>query len=328
MVKEDVCLAIRKCMSQELFSLTRLVEHVSVEQLSRLCHLIDAPKTHIYVSGVGTSGFIARKMAASLNSIGISASFLHPSDSLHGGIGGISAEPSVILISKSGVTRELVELSKYLLPLDPTLVLITENQDSPLARICDDVISIPRTAEADPLGLIPTSSFIMTLAVCDGIVSGLASIRGTTTEVFHFAHPSGSLGAKLGQRFRDVMSGVEGHPAVVSRQCALKDAIFSMSAGRIGACLVVEHGRLEGIMTDGDLRRLLEKNGIENLRIDAPILDFLPKNEVTHVHPDDLVSVELGKMERSLKKFTVFPVVDCGVVVGIAHLHDILAAPS
>ncbi len=316
--------AIKGCMSAESDALNRLQTDSLIDDLVKSCKLISVHPNTIYASGIGTSGILARKLVASFNSIGVRASFIHPADALHGGLGNVTPESLIVLISKSGRTSELKNLWKALEHLRPRSILISEDRESHLGGMSEVTIEIPRLLESDPLHLVPTTSAVMTLAVIDALVSGLEVALGVEPTTFRRAHPSGALGNKLSVRFKDVMRPIVGNPAVVSLETTLKDALIAMSAGRLGACVVAHKFKLVGLITDGDVRRLLQE-GDDLLRVmSTPVKNLLKNMSIEVFRPTDLAFVEVERMESSSKKFTVFPIVDNERLVGVAHLHDVL----
>ena len=316
--------SIENSLKAEKVALEKLMSQELVGRIAEACSLIGSSPDATFVVGVGTSGILGKKLVASLNSIGVRANFLHPTDALHGGLGNLPNNPLLVMISKSGNTKELLTLWSALVGSDPKIVSITGGTDSLVASISEVVLHLPQVEECDPLGLVPTTSAVMTLAIMDALISGIQVLLNVDSTRFQKSHPSGMLGARLSLKFSEVMKSCTGHPAVVGSATTLKEALISMSMGRIGACVVAERQRLLGIITDGDLRRIFEKSQKIADDLDRPVNEFLEDNRTQTFSPSDLVFVELEKMENSTKKFSVFPVVENDVLVGIAHLHDIL----
>lgn len=274
------------------------------------------------VSGTGTSGILAQKFAASLTSVGQPAIYLHPTEAMHGSLGRVPKNGAVIFLSNSGNTLELKNLISHLNKRLAKIVSITGNADSFIANIADVSLEIANVPESDPLKLVPTSSAISTLMICDQILCAVEILSDVNHEIFYENHPSGKLGGLNKLIFKDVMRKATGHPAVIDKQSSMKNAIHAISNGRMGACFILDNEKVIGIFTDGDLRRLIEKKG--DLDIETNVLQFSNKPKVT-VGELDLVFDVLERMESSDSKVTVFPVLDAeNRFIGIAHLHDIL----
>ena len=315
--------AIRHLFSEESKSLLRLVDRLDSGNYLEAVRLLQETEELIVVSGVGTSGILGRKLAASLSSIGAPSLFIHPADALHGNLGQIANGAVIILISHSGGTAELVRLLEASKELGLLPILITSRTDSVLAGLSRVVLPTWANNEADPLGLVPTNSAVSTLAVGDALMSGLACALETSETMFYRNHPAGSLGKSLSLRFRDVMKTELIASCCIGINSTLSDAIFAMSAGRIGACFIVDNGFLKGLFTDGDLRRFM--GSVESLDLEQNLLEIATQNFTT-VSEEELVIPFLKRMELQQKKFSVFPVVDeHQQLKGVADLHQILA---
>jgi len=276
-------------------------------------------KGRVVLTGMGKSGLIARKIVATLNSTGTPAIYMHPTDALHGDLGMVRSEDVVIVLSKSGSTEEIVSLLSLLKRLKAPLIGMVSNRESKIAREVDIVLYIPVKEEACPHDLAPTASTTATLAMGDALSVALLEMRGFTAEDFAMLHPGGSLGKRLSLHVQEIMIKGESVP-VVSIDTSLKDAIMEITSKRLGVTAVVdESGKLAGIITDGDLRRLLEKTlDIRNLKA-ADIMTKKPKIIGTEL----LASRALQMMENF--KITSLIVVDAeSKPVGIVHLHDLV----
>jgi arabinose-5-phosphate isomerase len=277
-------------------------------------------KGRVILTGIGKSGIVARKIVATLNSTGTPALFLHPVEAMHGDLGMVTSKDIVLAISNSGETGELVIILPSLKRLGAKLIAFTGNQDSALARECDLVIDVGVEKEACPLGLVPTTSTTAALAMGDALAVALIKRRQFNHKDFRRFHPGGSLGERLAVKVSEVMLTGPQVPRVSSRQTVL-DAVQEMDTKDLGVTLVTdgEEHFLLGIITDGDLRRLIKRQ--------APLKD-MKAGEVMTAHPiaitpEALASEALELMERHL--ITVLPIVDRQKkVLGILHLHDLL----
>ena len=273
----------------------------------------------VVLTGMGKSGLIARKIVATLNSTGTPAIFLHPTDALHGDLGMVRKEDVVILISKSGETEEISNLIPMFKRLSVTIIAMCGNPGSSLAKSSDIFLNINVKEEACPYDLAPTSSTTATLVMGDALSVALLEKRGFTEEDFAFLHPGGSLGKRLSLKLKEIMITGEKIP-LVDEDTSLKDVIIEITSKRLGVTGVVnKEGLLTGIVTDGDLRRLLEKTlDIKNLTA----------NEVMTRNPkvmkeDYLASFALQQMEN-FKITSLIITSDENKPIGIIHLHDLI----
>lgn len=273
----------------------------------------------VVLTGMGKSGLIARKIVATLNSTGTAAIYLHPTDALHGDLGMVRKEDVVIMISKSGSTEEVVNLLPMLKRLKVTLIAMAGNKDSKLGRECDIYLNIGVKEEACPHDLAPTASTTATLAMGDALSMALLQKRGFTAEDFAYLHPGGSLGKRLSLEISEIM--IKGdHVPRVNEDASIKDVIIEITGKRLGTtCVINNEGVLTGIITDGDLRRLLEKT--MDIK-DLTAKDIMTKNpKVTK--PDYLASFALQQMENF--KITTLIIVDGEKKpIGILHLHELI----
>jgi len=276
-------------------------------------------KGRVVLTGMGKSGLIARKIVATLNSTGTASIYLHPTDALHGDLGMVRQEDVVILISKSGNTEEISNLIPMLKRLKVTLIAMCGSRESRLARECDIFLNIGVKEEACPYDLAPTASTTATLAMGDALSVALLEKRDFTAEDFAFLHPGGSLGKRLSLQIKEIMIKGDKIPSV-PEEASIKDVILEITSKRLGTtCVVNNEGILTGIITDGDLRRLLEKTlEIKNLTAG----DIMSKNpKVTKEFY--LASFALQQMEN-FKITTLIIVNDDNRPVGIIHLHELI----
>jgi arabinose-5-phosphate isomerase len=280
---------------------------------------IYAAKGRVVLTGMGKSGLVARKIVATLNSTGTAAIYLHPTDALHGDLGMVRKEDVVIIISKSGSTDEIAKLMPMFKRLGVKLIAMSGNPDSSLVKDSDIFLNISVKEEACPHDLAPTSSTTATLVMGDALSVALLQKRGFTAEDFALLHPGGSLGKRLSLKIEEIMIKGDGVP-IVRENASIKDIIFEMTSKRLGTtCVVNKKGELTGIITDGDLRRLLEKTmDVKNL----VATDIMTKNpKVTN--KDYLASFALQTME-SHKITSLIITNNNKKPIGIVHLHELV----
>jgi arabinose-5-phosphate isomerase len=287
----------------------------------RACQLMLACQGRVVVLGMGKSGHIGSKIAATLASTGTPAFFVHPGEASHGDLGMITKSDVVLAISYSGSTDEILVLLPMLKRLNVPLVSLTGRADSALAKAADVHIDVGVDKEACPLNLAPTASTTATLAMGDALAVAMLEARGFTEKDFALSHPGGALGRRLLLHVRDVMHTGDAVP-VVAPETSLRDALLEMTRKRLGMTLVVDGGgKLLGIYTDGDLRRTLDRE--VDLR-KARISDVMTKNGRA-IRGDALAAEAVRMMETH--KINALPVVDeTGRVTGALNMHDLLRA--
>lgn len=283
------------------------------------CQYLLACEGRIIVTGIGKSGHIANKIAATFASTGSPAFFMHPSEASHGDIGVITKRDVVVAISNSGNTEEILAILPIIKLLEVPLISITGNPNSNLAKMANINVDVSVEKEACPLGLVPTSSTTATLAMGDALAIALLEARGFTAEDFARSHPGGSLGRRLLLRVDDIMRVGEAIPKV-TLDTILADALMEMTRKRMGMTAVVnEDDTLAGIYTDGDLRRTLDKNLDVHT---TKIADVMTPNCKT-IKPGLLAAEAVQVMEKY--SITTLVVVDeSNVPVGAIHMHDLL----
>jgi arabinose-5-phosphate isomerase len=287
------------------------------ERFGRAVQLLAEASGRVIVSGVGKSGLIARKLAATLTSTGTAASYLHPVDSLHGDLGIVGRSDVAIVLSKSGESEELFGLVGSLQRLEVPIVAITGAMESTLARVAAVALDGSVAEEACPHDLAPTSSTTVALAIGDALAVALLEVKGFRREQFAALHPGGSLGRRLLLRVRDVMIQPR---HLLAPGATMRDAVVSLAHDR-GLAIVADQGRLIGVLTTGDLTRLAEKDGDFLGRAVTGVMTRAPRT----ASPDELAAAAVGTMERH--GVIVLPVVDeSGAIVGAVHLHDLMRA--
>ncbi len=289
------------------------------ESFEDACQTILASNGRIVITGMGKSGHISNKIAATFASTGTPSFFVHPSEALHGDLGMITAEDIVIAISNSGTTSELLTLSAIIKRQGTKVIAMTGDENSDLAKLSDVHLNIGVIKEACPLDLAPTSSTTVTLVMGDALAVALLEARDFTPEDFARSHPGGRLGKRLLVHVRDIMHDQPNIP-LVSPDTTLKKAIIEMTRKNLGTTLVADKNkRLYGIFTDGDLRRAFE-SGIDMAT--TTIGEMASVNCYT-TQANDLAVFALNVMQEH--QITVLPVIDQdGHAVGILHMHDLL----
>jgi arabinose-5-phosphate isomerase len=293
------------------------------EQVERALELLSCCRGKVVFLGVGKSGIIGQKIAATMTSTGTAALYLHPSDALHGGLGILRADDVVFLVSNSGETEELVEMLPFLKRRDVRIIALVGDVSSSLARQADVVLDASVAKEACPLNLAPTTSTTVTLAIGDALAMTLMQTKGLTEDDFAINHPAGRLGKRLTLRVSDLMHSGAKNPTV-PHGSPWVEVVRAISQGGLGAvCVVDEGGRLVGLITDGDLRRAIQNidhQSLESLKCD----DFMTANPVT-ASPELLAYEALRLMEDRPSQISVLPVTDQDqFCVGLIRLHDIV----
>ncbi len=286
---------------------------------TRAIGLMLAARGRVIVSGMGKSGHVARKIAATLSSTGTPAYFVHPAEASHGDMGAITRQDVLLLLSWGGETAELSDLITYAKRHRIPIIAVGGNPDSTLVRAADVALVLPREPEACPMGMAPTTSTTMMLSLGDAIAVALMERKGFSPDQYRDFHPGGSLGRAL-IRVSDLMHGGDELP-LAREDAAMHDMLLVMASGRLGCVGIVDgRGGLIGIVTDGDIRRHVEK-GIENLRA-GEVMTRGPKI----ARPGQLAAEALALMIE--KKITQLFVLDEGgaVPLGVLHIHDCLRA--
>ncbi|MDD3371962.1 MAG: KpsF/GutQ family sugar-phosphate isomerase [Alphaproteobacteria bacterium] len=276
-----------------------------------------ACKGRVIVTGMGKSGHVGRKIAATLASTGTPSYFVHPSEASHGDLGMIVNEDVVLALSNSGEVSEMVDLIQYTRRFSIPLIAMTSCADSTLASAADVSLILPRMREVCPMGLAPTTSTTMMMALGDALAVSIMSLRGFTAEDFHNFHPGGKLGKKL-MRVRDLMHKGDEVP-LVSEEEAMSQVLLVMTQKSLGCAGIVDaSGNLVGIITDGDLRRHMNKDLTSH-----KACEIMTKSPMT-VGPNALAA-EVIKLINDNKRTQVF-IVENGKPIGILHIHDLLRA--
>lgn len=315
----DYCEIGRKVIEIEADALKGLTHYIN-GSFTEACQLISECNGKVIVMGMGKSGHIGNKMAATLASTGTPSFFVHPGEASHGDLGMIEKGDVVLAISNSGEASEILALLPVIKRLGIPLISMTGKPESSMAKLSQIHLQITVNQEACPLNLAPTSSTTATLAMGDALAIALMEARGFTADDFALSHPGGALGRKLLLRISDIMHTGERLP-VVSEQALIKDALLEVSRKGLGMTAIIDKDQqLLGIFTDGDLRRLLDN------RVDihsTVIGEVMTRNPAT-IRADVLAAEGLKLMED--RKISGILVTDNGVLVGALNMHDLLKA--
>lgn len=315
----------RELLRAEAQAIVDAAERLDVGAFDHALQLLRDCLGKVVVTGAGTSGLIARKLAATLTSTGTPSFFLHPNDALHGGLGAVLSDDVVVLVSNSGETAELVGLLPYLRHRDVPIVAIVGDPDSTLGIAAEVALDAGAKHEICPFNVAPTSSTAVALALGDALAVSLYGARGLTIEQFALNHPSGALGRRLTLRVSDVMRSGSSLPRVDTAASWL-DVLEAITNGGVGAVVVLEQAndRLLGIITDGDVRRALQQRDLS--AVNSSTAGDLMTPQPTTVTPDVLVYVALQQMEDRPSQISTMPVVEKDRCVGIVRLHDLVRA--
>ncbi|MDL2267640.1 KpsF/GutQ family sugar-phosphate isomerase [Desulfovibrio sp. OttesenSCG-928-G15] len=307
----------REILAIECEGLQAVREHID-ESFARAVELLAACKGRVVVTGIGKSGLVGRKIAATLSSTGTPAYFLHPVEGAHGDLGVVSAQDVVIAISYSGKTDELTAILPALRRIGTSVIALTSGLASPLAALSDIVINAAVPREACGMNLVPTSSTTATLALGDALAVCLMDHKSFGTKDFRRNHPGGDLGQRLGLQVADIMH--TGNIPVARENAPLGVALSVLDKSGFGAVVLTDaENLLTGILVDGDVRRLLCRGGAN---MDKPVSSVMTKRPA-YASPEMSAAELMNMMEE--KGITVLPVADkTGKVTGIVHLHDIL----
>lgn len=309
-----------KVIDIEISQLKKMRDYIGKEIVEAV-HAIHNCKGKTVMSGIGKAGLVCQKIAATMSSLGIPSFFLHPVEALHGDLGCLTRDDVVMLVSNSGGSEEMLRLMPALKFIGTKIIVMTSNPKSELAMHCDILLCLPKMQEACALNLAPTSSTTAEMVVGDAIAVAVSVFRGFNSENYALNHPAGTLGSRLLTRVKDLMLTKEDIP-LVENNAFVKDAVIEISKKGTGATIVVNsNGIMCGIITDGDLRRALERN------ID------LYKTEVAAIMTHDPIFIEqdrlavdaLRLMEEGKRIISVLPVLDNSRrPIGIIHSHIII----
>ena len=308
----------KRTINMELAAINALSDRID-HTFSRACGLILNCTGRIVVSGMGKSGHIGNKIAATLASTGTPAFFLHPAEANHGDLGKVTGDDVVLAISNSGNSMELLTLLPLFKRLSVPLISMTGNSNSTLAQAADINLDISVETEACPLGLAPTSSTTVTLVLGDALAVALLEARGFTADDFAFSHPGGSLGKKLLLKVEDIMHARE-HLPLVDSTVTLRDTLLEMTRKGLGMTIILDGERMVGIFTDGDLRRVFDNHhDISQVTVG----DVMTADPIT-INVGSLAAEALAIVEKNA--VTSLVVNGLQKPVGVIHIQDILRA--
>ena len=297
----------------------RVMENSFDDNLHQALDLLENTKGRVIVTGMGKSGHIARKIAATFASTGTPSFFVHPAEASHGDLGMFTKNDTVIAISNGGESKELSDILVFCKRFGIPLISITKNPESSLGKAGDILLRLPDCGEACPLGLAPTSSTTATLVMGDVLAVALMERKGFSKTDYKQRHPGGKLGAVL-RKVSDLMHKGDEMP-LVSSDTSMQEALLVMTSKMLGCVGITDKtGRLEGIITDGDLRRCMSQN-----MLTKKVSDVMTRNPKT-IAPDVLAVEALNTMNNTGKGITQLFVIDNDKPVGIIHIHDCLRA--
>ena len=315
---DDLSIA-RRVLTTEADAVHALVNKLD-DSFIKAVDIVFEAKGRVVVTGMGKSGLIGKKIAATLASTGTPAFFLHPAEASHGDLGMVTSRDVIIAISNSGETDEITDLIPFLKRFGVAVISMTGNPESSLSKASDVSLDISVKEEACPLGITPTASTTAALAMGDAIAVALLVRRGFRQEDFASFHPSGSLGKKLFIRVRDLMHKGNDLPLIML-STPVMDAVMVISSKRLGIAIVADSdGKLLGVVTDGDVRRGIQKWGKDFFDMKAEeVMTVSPKS----ISPEELAAKALSVMQSYSITSLVVPD-EHGKIIGIIHLHDIL----
>ena len=310
----------RRTLQIESDSLIESKEKID-EEFAKAVELILLIKGKLIVTGIGKSGLVGAKIAATMASTGTSSFFLHPTEALHGDLGMIAKDDGVLAISYSGESEELANILPHIKRFEIPLIGMTAGKKSTLARYADILIDISVSREACPLGVAPTASTTLTMAMGDALAVALMNRRNFKKEDFASFHPGGSLGKRLFVKLSDIMR-VDNLPVTVE-DTPLKQAIVVLSEGRLGNLLITDsEGRLKAVLSDGDLRRAIID---ERFDLNRPVIEIATKEPKALRDASILAGDALARIEEA--QIQMLPILDSeDKIIGVVHIHDLVSA--
>ena len=324
MDREEILKIAKEAIRRERLGLEKL-EKTLGDEFVKAVELILGRNGRVIVTGIGKSGIVGKKIAATMTSLGTPAIFLHPTESLHGDLGIVSKDDVILAISKSGNSDEFYTLIPLFKRWDIPIIAITANKNSELAKHADVLIILPDVKEACPYDIAPTVSTTLTMAIGDALAIALAYVKNFKLDDFAELHPGGAIGKKFWVRVEDMMLTGEKHVPIVNEDATMEEVILEMTSKRGITSVVDKEGRVVGVFTDGDLRRLLEKELINK----QDIFKLHAKDVMTR-DPKVITKNELAtKAARLMEQYgvTALIVVDEDRhPIGIIHLHDLMRA--
>jgi arabinose-5-phosphate isomerase len=312
-------------IAQQTFHIEADALHKAAQRLDQnfldAIELIMNTKGKLIITGVGKSGLVGAKMAATFASTGTSSFFLHPTEALHGDLGMIGKEDTLLAISSSGESEELTKILPHIKRFDIPLIGLSSQKESSLGRYSDVFLDISVDKEACPLNIAPTTSTTVTMALGDALAVALMEKRAFRKEDFASFHPGGSLGKKLFIKIKDLMR-TEALP-IINETTTVKDAVVAMSEGKLGTVLIVDkNGKFIALLSDGDLRRALMN---EAFSLDHSALTYATKNPKSYQNTELLASEALEIIEND--RIQLLPITnESDEIIGVLHIHDLVNA--
>jgi len=312
-------------IAQETFHIEADALHKAAQRLDQnfldAIELIMNTKGKLIITGVGKSGLVGAKMAATFASTGTSSFFLHPTEALHGDLGMIGKDDTLLAISSSGESEELTKILPHIKRFDIPLIGLTGQEASSLGRYADVFLDISVDKEACPLNIAPTTSTTLTMALGDALAVALMEKREFKKEDFASFHPGGSLGKKLFVKIKDLMR-TEALP-IINKKTTVKDAVVAMSEGKLGTVLITdENGKFIALLSDGDLRRALMH---ETFSLDHLAITYATKNPKSYKNTELLASEALEMIEND--RIQLLPITNkANEIIGVLHIHDLINA--
>ncbi len=317
----DVLSAARDVLRKEALAIEQVMESLG-DGFKEAVELVYRCNGHVVLTGIGKSGFVSRKIASTLSSVGTPALFLHPADSIHGDLGMLQKGDVIIIVSNSGETEEVIKILPWIKRAEISVIVFTGNARSTIAGYADVVLDI-NVEEACPYNMVPTSSSTAALALGDALAITVMQKRGFKIEDFANLHPGGTLGRRLLLKVQDLMHSGDAFPRV-HIDTPMKEAILVITSKRLGVVGVVnDAGELAGVITDGDLRRGMERHDDIMVRTAGEVMTVNPKR----IAKDAPAVQALQNMERfSITSLFVFDEEDDRRPLGVIHIHDLLRA--
>lgn len=322
----------QKELSMDLIEIAKETLQIEADSLQKAALKLDASfvdalkliletKGKLVIAGVGKSGLVGAKIAATFASTGTPSFFLHPTEALHGDLGMISKGDAILAISYSGESEELTKILPHIKRFEIPLIAMTAVKNSTLARYADVLLDISVEKEACPLGVAPTTSTTLTMAIGDALAIALMHHRGFKQEDFASFHPGGSLGKKLFVKIKDLMRS--DNLPVINQHTPLKEAIVAMGEGRLGTVLIVdENEQLIALLSDGDLRRALTRDDFD---LQMPAVKFATQNPKSYTGIELLASEALAIIEK--QRIQLLPITNKeNKLIGVLHIHDLVNA--
>jgi arabinose-5-phosphate isomerase len=309
---------IKEVFDREITELIRIKNSID-QSFEKAVNLINQAKGKVVFSGIGKSGYIARKIAATFSSIGVKSVFIHPSEALHGDIGLIDEEDCFFMISKSGESEELIKFSYYINNLNLPQIIITANPNSTLAKTCRVTLHLNIEQEACPLNLVPTTSTTASLLIGDAIAIALMKVNDFRKEKFALYHPGGSIGKRLLFKVKDIMWAGENNP-IVHEDDDLKAVIIEVTSKHFGGASVVDrNGYFKGLITDHDIRTNINEDLFHKKAKD------IMNPDPVFIYEDTIATNAIMIMESGKRQFNILPVLDRkDKAVGMVRLHDLV----